>query len=263
MLNPNSGLTLDQIKPFLPLLINFIPLQVVIGGRLFPARQVVQEALADGKFDEQDLLRAMLAWAAAPSAPSAPNRPVILPPTIVPTVTTGGGTVVSAGTEQLDCWFEEFWHDYFKGSLPGEPDSDWAPAGSPKHSAITSGVENLPSGASVFVFSGIKTAGPSILPGSGLRDKPFEVQHVFKTANEEFIVSSDTPREAQVIPGLGHIQFGFRGWGKSQGWAFVLRLRPDLYETGNPGPLIYRVQSPGNAVESLPVHITVSGPKAS
>lgn len=88
-----SGLKLDQIKPFLPFLLPLIPEFVNVGGKRFPLRSTATKALEDGKFDEKDLVAALMAWVgAAPAEPAAP--PVVVvpgppappkPPVVIPT----------------------------------------------------------------------------------------------------------------------------------------------------------------------------------
>lgn len=85
-----SSLNLDQIKPFLPFLLPLIPEFVNVGGKKFPLRSTATKALEDGKFDEKDLVAALMAWVgAAPAEPAAP--PVVVvppappkPPVVVP-----------------------------------------------------------------------------------------------------------------------------------------------------------------------------------
>lgn len=160
--------------------------------------------------------------------------------------TDSGSDATSAGAEEvvLESWFEEFWHDWFKGSLPGGPDSDWAPSGSPKHTAILSGREKLPPGASIFVFTGVRDpkGGPAFVPGPG-KPKPFEIEHVFEFAGKEFVIPSNAEEGTQRWPELGHVQYGGRGWKASEGWAFVLQLK-DPGGSG-PGKLTYKARVPG------------------
>lgn len=177
-------------------------------------------------------------------------------------VTTGGGAMLGqpSGDDRprLESWLEEAWHDWFRGSLPDDPTSDWAPSGSPKHAAIVSGQEPIPPGASLFFMSGVEDpdGDPAFVPNVKAGSlAPYPIEHVFKLGDVEYVIPSDAKAEVQAWRALGHVQFGGRGWRNCAGWAFVLRLAPF---TGEARKLTYFARRADGSGASEAVSFTVS-----
>lgn len=157
----------------------------------------------------------------------------------------------------LESWVEEAWHDWFKGTLEGEPDSDWAPGGGRTLSKILGGSENMPPGAVVRFMTGI--ADPAGGPASvGTGREPIEHVWVVQDGNggtREYVLRSDAA-DVQSVPGLGHVQFGPR-WRAGNGWDVTVRLA-EL----KPGPGKVTYHARGRTYESSPeVSFAMSGPK--
>lgn len=159
----------------------------------------------------------------------------------------------------LESWFEEFWHDWFKGSLPGESDSDWAPMDSPKWTAIVTGIENLPAGSSIRVMSGVHVDGkPAILPTGFSIKHNFEFTPEVGTPTSGSITSEQVAQDGfQPFPDLGHVQHSQRNWGpRVQGCAVTFRLNPGLGK----GTLKYWATSLGDPhFPAPPASISVGG----
>jgi len=132
----------------------------------------------------------------------------------------------------LESWFEEFNHDWFKGTLPGEPEKDWAPMDSPEWTAIVNGEKRLPAGATVRFMSGLSRAPQGALVPTG-----FPIIHYVKFVSEDsgktvlVSITNDQVKEEgyQPFPDFAHVQHSPRNSGpKVDGCAVAMRLNPDL-----------------------------------
>jgi len=162
----------------------------------------------------------------------------------------------TAAQVDLESWYEEGWHDWAKGSLPGEPDSDWMPSGSPKFNAILSGKEALPPGATLRMMTGEHVVGgPAVVPGTGRGALTHHFVVSGDQGEKEFTLRSDYDNEAggQPIPEFAHVQFGPR-WRKGGGWDVMARLNSSL----GPGKLTYFATHDGYT-QSASVSIRLAG----
>lgn len=186
----------------------------VLMGRLVDTHALIDKIVADGKINEADLPIVIAMILGSPSAPKpAPVPPVI----VVPAPTPTPGPSPAGRLFGLTCWVEEFWHDWFKGTLPGEPNSDWAPGGSEMATKILNGEAALPP-------SGVARFMCEELPVGSHKMGAFVIEHVFNLDGKEYIVRSDSNEDDQPFGELAHVVRGPR-WRAGMGWDVMVKFK--------------------------------------
>lgn len=176
------------------------------------------------------LMDAVVPQGERPGNPEPPTPPA--PPTPKPTK-----------PRELVAMVGEMWHDWFKDSTDDE--SDYISLGHPRLEKILQKVENVPPGASVmFETRENDEAGDYV------------INHIFTYRGKRFVIPSDTKAETQSWPGLGHIQYGQRGWQGHKGWGFILRLYDPRGKSWS--RLTYHSEDPATGAKSNVVHLVVA-----
>lgn len=237
--------------PFLPLIKGKVHSPAVVGGKLVDVHGLIDKVVSDGKITEADLPTLVAAFLFSPQAPApapVPQPPVIvIPPTPMPApvpVPTPSPSMPWPPNQGQEAWAEEFWHDWFKGTRPDDPDSDWAPGGSPEHNKIITGQGVLPPGGVVRLMTGVLPQ-PSWLPNADRDDLEGGYVEHFLQVNDNRPVSfpstADDGSKPRNIPGIAGIVMGPR-YRQHLGWDFMVRFADPLKgkdEDPNPGTFRY------------------------